>query len=355
MKKQSPSFEAEGTQPDYVRELLDAGRSDATRGYDVDAGLARHMAAVQAGAPVPPWANELVASSGKAAATAAAGAAAAKLATTKLVAGVALALATAGAIAAIAIGGPERTAPVAPNAAPAVPAVPVAPIAPPAAAPAPNDEANAESQAEGGEAVELDIAPITARAKREASQRQPSSYEPSQYERTAESDGKSASSRVSSAKSIEALIENVGKQPTRAASKGHVDLAPQSQAVARTEPEAESSERASNETAQKPAVAAPAPVVDDARLEREMGMLAVAQRMLKSDPERALNLARQGEKEFSGSMFTQERQQVLLLALIELGRIDEAKRLALPYLKRWPNGPFSDRLRTALAAAKPEN
>jgi hypothetical protein len=123
--------------------------------------------------------------------------------------------------------------------------------------------------------------------------------------------------------------------------------------VARTASQATASEQRA--AAAAAATPAPAPVVDDARLEREMGMLAVAQRVLKTDPERALRLARQGEQEFAGSMFTQERQQVLLLALIELGRIDEAKRLALPYLKRYPNGPFSDRLRSALAAAKSEN
>jgi hypothetical protein len=111
----------------------------------------------------------------------------------------------------------------------------------------------------------------------------------------------------------------------------------------------EAAEPAEQPAAQKPA---PATVVDDSRLEREMGMLAMAQRVLTSDPERALRLARQGEQEFAGSMFTHERQQVLLLALIELGRTAEARRLAKPYLERYPNGPFSDRLRRALANAR---
>jgi hypothetical protein len=93
---------------------------------------------------------------------------------------------------------------------------------------------------------------------------------------------------------------------------------------------------------------------DDARLEREMAMLAVAQRVLQSDPARSLALARQGEAEFAGSMFTQERQQVLLLALVKLGRMDEARQLAKPYLARYPHGPFSDRVRRALATGKVE-
>jgi hypothetical protein len=91
------------------------------------------------------------------------------------------------------------------------------------------------------------------------------------------------------------------------------------------------------------------PTYDDARLEREMRMLKVAESVLRTNPERALRLARQGEKEFPGSMFTQERQQVLLLALVELGRMDEARRLAKSYLRKYPKGPFSDRVRRALA------
>ena len=98
----------------------------------------------------------------------------------------------------------------------------------------------------------------------------------------------------------------------------------------------------------------PAPVVDDSRLEREMGMLAVAQRVLQDNPARTLSLARQGEAEFAGSMFTQERQQLVLLALVKLGRLDEAKRLARPYLAHYPNGPFSDRVRRALSTGRVE-
>jgi len=351
MKKQSPSFEAESPQPDYVRDLLDAGRDaglndPAVRGYDVEAGLARHMAQVQAGAPLPPWAEQLVASSSGAAIGAAT---AAKIATSKLVAGVALAVIAAGTIAALVIGAPEKSAL---DASRPVPGTPVEPIGAPAskgdqAALAPQPEAR-----EGGDAVELEIAPIISRAKRDA-------HSSLNGERAADVEPKPASAQ--NAKSLDALMEAVGKQQRSGStsSKGHVDLVPPRGTVARTESQAnveqaQESDR-SDQSATAAATPAPAPVVDDARLEREMGMLAVAQRVLKTDPERALRLARQGEQEFAGSMFTQERQQVLLLALIELGRIGEAKRLALPYLKRYPNGPFSDRLRGALAAAKPEN
>jgi hypothetical protein len=90
----------------------------------------------------------------------------------------------------------------------------------------------------------------------------------------------------------------------------------------------------------------------DSRLEREMQMLAVAQRVLVEDPDRALRLARQGEHEFAGSMFSAERRQLALLALVQLGRLDEARRLGRPFLQAYPNAPWSARLRQALAGGR---
>jgi hypothetical protein len=350
MKKQSPHLE-DGAQPDYVRELLDAGRGDAAAGgYDVESGLSRHLAQVQAGTPLPPWAHDLIAASGGGAA-AAAGVTAAKIATGKLVAGVVLAVIAAGTIAAIVIGAPENSAHMAPYA----PGSQTPPAKLPTDSSAIRGEPSSDERAgaEANEAVELELPPITSSRPRRTGHAP--SNATAQTERDVDGDSKQAPSRANSAKSIEALIEAVGKpggSSTRPASKGHVDLvAPTGSAERARDQASQPSERAE----QTSAGLIPTPVADDARLEREMGMLAVAQKVLKSDPERALRLARQGEQEFAGSMFTQERQQVLLLALIELGRISEAKRLAQPYLKRYPNGPYSDRVRSALAAAKPEN
>jgi hypothetical protein len=155
-------------------------------------------------------------------------------------------------------------------------------------------------------------------------------------------------------------LESSGSGPSAGPSKaaGNGDLfegarpARGAQAVASNEapqPEARKQEQAAAQPPAKPAV------LDDARLEREMQMLSVAQHSLASDPQRALSLARQGEAEFKGSMFTEERQQVLLLALVQLGRLDEAKKLARPYLARYPHGPFSDRVRRALATGRVEH
>jgi hypothetical protein len=95
------------------------------------------------------------------------------------------------------------------------------------------------------------------------------------------------------------------------------------------------------------------PAVDEntgARLEREMRMLAVAQRVLTEDPARSLRLSRQGESEFPSSMFSAERKQLALLALVQLGRVDEARREGIPFLRAYPNAPWSARLREALAS-----
>jgi hypothetical protein len=90
----------------------------------------------------------------------------------------------------------------------------------------------------------------------------------------------------------------------------------------------------------------------DSRLEREMQMLAVAQRVLADDPDRALHLAREGEREFHGSMFSAERKQVAILALVQLGRLDEARRQGAPFLRAYPNAPWSERLRQALSSGR---
>jgi hypothetical protein len=92
--------------------------------------------------------------------------------------------------------------------------------------------------------------------------------------------------------------------------------------------------------------------VTGARLEREMRMLAVAQRVLTEDPERSLRLCRQGESEFRGSMFSAERKQVALLALVQLGKVEQARREGIPFLRAYPNAPWSARLREALSKGR---
>ncbi|HKP62442.1 MAG TPA: hypothetical protein VJV78_37165 [Polyangiales bacterium] len=139
------------------------------------------------------------------------------------------------------------------------------------------------------------------------------------------------------------------EQSARSTSRTERDVV--ASAAAAEQPEGPAAE--DPKPAAKPAAAAK-PVVDESRLEREMQMLAVTQRVLASDPQRALRLAQQGEREFPGTMFSAERRQLGLLALVKLGRLDEARRAGRPFLARFPNAPWSERLRRALVTGKVE-
>jgi hypothetical protein len=94
-----------------------------------------------------------------------------------------------------------------------------------------------------------------------------------------------------------------------------------------------------------------AQVKADERLELDMKALMQAKRALAEDPAKALSLARQGEREFPKSMFGEERRALLLLAMIRVGQVDSARRLAAPYLAEHPDSPFARRVRHALDAA----
>src|SRR6185436_3335692 len=61
------------SQSPFMRELLEAGRDASVAGYDFEQGLSKHLAMIDAGAPLPHWAEGLkpVAGAGGAAAGAA--------------------------------------------------------------------------------------------------------------------------------------------------------------------------------------------------------------------------------------------------------------------------------------------
>ncbi|MDH5675189.1 MAG: hypothetical protein OEZ06_23890 [Myxococcales bacterium] len=343
-------------QPQLVRDLLQAGR-EAAPGYDFEQGFANHLGHIDAGTPMPDWAQGLQGSAGVGGAGAGAAGAATGAAGVGLGAWVAGGLVTAGAVAAVVW---SALSPAAPSQQPVVvpqmpspavvasPAVPVAealvPEAPEASAPQPSvvESAGVRSR----QVAPSEAAPVRAAREVAASEQSPAApsapvqaFEPSAAQANQASQGGALDlDRLMGARVDDSKVVSKPRRPSPAArvAEEPVEHRAPSEAVAEDRPVA---------TAAKPAAA---PLYDDARLEREMRMLKVAQSVLKSNPLRALRLARQGEQEFPGSMFTQERQQVLLLALIELGKLDEAKRLARPYLKRYPKGPFSDQLRRAL-------
>jgi hypothetical protein len=137
----------------------------------------------------------------------------------------------------------------------------------------------------------------------------------------------------------------------KASGKAETTAAVQESAPAPTEDAKAKTERRTKEEDR----AARVDEVSGARLEREMRMLAVAQRVLTEDPARSLRLCRQGESEFRGSMFSAERKQVALLALVQLGKVDQARREGIPFLRAFPNAPWSARLREALSSGRLPN
>jgi hypothetical protein len=83
-------------------------------------------------------------------------------------------------------------------------------------------------------------------------------------------------------------------------------------------------------------------------LESEAALVNAARKALPTDPAKALALMEEAEQHYSGGAMVQERRGYTILALVALGRTDEAQGLADAYLERWPNGPLSRRVRDAL-------
>ena len=62
----------------------------------------------------------------------------------------------------------------------------------------------------------------------------------------------------------------------------------------------------------------------------------------------ALELAKAGLSEFSAGALQQEWEGLVILALTELGEHDEAARRGDKFLSKYPDGPFSAKIRRAL-------
>jgi hypothetical protein len=301
-----------------VRELLQAGRR-ADVDYDVSSGLAQHLARVNAGAPLPHWAQT-----------------GASLGT--VAAWVAGPIVVASVVAAVWLShGSAPQSPAGPAAA-LNSLAPIAPVITPSTQALPPSAAQAAHQ------------PVMA----------PEPAVSVMHHKQARVAAKPAMRATS------ALAAKLDLEPKLAPSAAPRSSGPAAQAspaarvvpngTVKTEPEVQPREAQPQEAAveAQPKPAEMRKQADESRLEREMQMLSVAQRVLSSDPARALRLTQQGEHEFPSSMFSAEREQVGLLALVKLGRLDEARRIGQPFLAKYPNAPWSQRLRHALATGRIE-
>jgi len=329
-----------------VRELLRVGREAGSEGYDVKAGLHAHLAHIKAGTPPPSWASHPLSSTVGTVGTGA-----------SLPLWGVVAVSVLGAAAGAVLWSDAFSATV-PTAVPQVvsPQVDVAAGPPQAVAESDSslrstsiiaehvDQGVTETDEVGPRATTHRRAPHTHEAGPLATQRRVEG---------AATEGQAAGSRNHGAAAPSGFVAVPATRispadSAAAAASTHRTL---DEVVTSAVRATAASTSVTEQQRTDDAVAQPQPAgTREELLEREMRMLKVAQAVLDSDPARSLRLAEMGESEFRGSMFTQERRYVLIVALARLGRTAEAHRLAAAYLSTYPNGPFSERIRKALTA-----
>jgi hypothetical protein len=98
-------------------------------------------------------------------------------------------------------------------------------------------------------------------------------------------------------------------------------------------------------------VPAPVPVPGDDMT--ELRDIADAERLLASDPAGALARVRADAARFPRGYLREERAYVEVMALFAMGQVEQAAPAATAFLRAYPDGAFSRRVRQASAAAKP--
>jgi len=101
------------------------------------------------------------------------------------------------------------------------------------------------------------------------------------------------------------------------------------------------------------ASAMPGPATDDAL--REARDLNAARGQLGDDPAQALALAEAGAAEFRAGTFAPEWEGVAVLALFELGLVEQARARGEAFLQRHPSGTYAPRIRQAIDARTDTN
>jgi hypothetical protein len=351
-----------------LRQLLRAGRVENSD-YDVERGLARHLAQLQGGAPMPAWAVQSTLQ---------------KSASWSILAWLLPPVISAGVVGAwlaLRPADPPLASLVMSAPQPAAAPLTESPITAPRLQPAPasngvtaaNPTANTASAstnvaADSSAGQERDVHDVNERHDHHnavvRSTRQPVRATNARRGRSGRPDDVAPADTAQAASTHEGSSPGAGVAAPGSSSKAATDdsasksnakseltAAAQESVPAPAEEARAKSERRSKEEES----VAKVDEVSGARLEREMRMLAVAQRVLTEDPARSLRLCRQGESEFRGSMFSAERKQVALLALVQLGKVDQARREGIPFLRAFPNAPWSARLREALSSGRLPN
>jgi hypothetical protein len=82
--------------------------------------------------------------------------------------------------------------------------------------------------------------------------------------------------------------------------------------------------------------------------ETEFSLLEQAQRALRSDPQRALDLADRDARRFPSGALSQEREVIAIEALVQLGRADEARARASRFFQAFPGSAHGPRIAALL-------
>lgn len=107
--------------------------------------------------------------------------------------------------------------------------------------------------------------------------------------------------------------------------------------------------RRTAKAAPKPAApTAPSAETRDDLLQREVQQLRQIRQLVAANPGQALALANEGHGTFRGGVLYQEREALALQALSALGRRGELETRGERYLRAFPNGSFSTRVRQLL-------
>ena len=287
--------------------LLEVGRTEPVLDYDVELGLARHHEWLRSDAPLPEWASASVSSAAKSLVP---------VAIKTLVSAVLIGALGVGAW--YALGGSQPSA------------AAIHPASPP---PEPT-QAAAEAHAALGpkplpvpdHGLPSDL-PVRRAVRAKRAHREPASVRAARV---------AAVPPAETAASVQAAAP-ASTAPSEDISPAEVAAAPERKPI----PEAQKPQ---------PEPATRAQVPEDLL---EMQQVAKAEQLLQRSPERALALVRQGDQRFAGGYFRQERAYIATMALIRLGRMDEARARAASFAKQFPALPYGARIRSALEAAAP--
>jgi RNA polymerase sigma-70 factor (ECF subfamily) len=83
----------------------------------------------------------------------------------------------------------------------------------------------------------------------------------------------------------------------------------------------------------------------------ELQQVARAERLLAAEPARALALVRAAEARFPEGYMREERRYVEIIALVGMGRVDEARPKIAAFLRDYPESAFGQRIREAARRA----